>query len=438
MKSITYILTFCALIIVTSSSDVQGRGGRGGGRGGGFSRGGGGGFSRPAPSRPPSMSRPSTRPSRPSSGRPDISRPGTGTGRPGGNRPATRPSPPSNRPGGGRPNNGFRPGQGGRPTQADLSRFLDIPNPGSGLSGAAKIAGGAAAGGAAADFLRNTSPGQRPGADREGNRADRRSDRAENRPGADRAQNRNDRVENRNDRRDQISNGNRPDRIEDREERRQQRADRRDEVRDQFLDNHPRYDFWKDHPDWARFRWNRPYRWATWGLLTGWFPGYGGGTTEYEYAYGENIYYEDDQVYYGDEAVATASEYADQAQTLAESAPAVDESSDWLPLGVFAITKDGEDSGPPPTLFLQLAVNKQGIIAGTFCNTTTDKTQPIEGMVDQENQRVAWGIEGKKWPIMETGLSNLTKDSSGALIHFENGETQQWLMVRVEEPKTQN
>ncbi|MFI4851652.1 MAG: hypothetical protein ACIAZJ_21245 [Gimesia chilikensis] len=305
---------------------------------------------------------------------------------------------------------------------------------GSGIRDNGRIQGGSAA----ADFLRNTRPEQRPGADRTGNRADRVKDRAANRSNSDRAQNRNDRIENRNDRRDQISNGNRPDRIEDREERRQQRADRRDEIRDQFQDNHPRYDFWKDHPNWARFRWNRPYRWATWGLITGWFPGYGSGTTEYEYVYGENIYYEDDQVYYGDEAVATATEYADQAQTLAESTPEVDESSEWLSLGVFAITKDGEDSGPPPTLFLQLAVNKQGIIAGTFCNTTTDKTQPIEGMVDQENQRVAWGIEGKKWPIMETGLANLTKDSSGALIHFENGETQQWLMVRVEEPKTEN
>jgi|TARA_R110001592_G_scaffold141725_2_gene363545 hypothetical protein len=39
---------------------------------------------------------------------------------------------------------------------------------------------------------------------------------------------------------------------------------------------------------------------------------------------------------------------------------------------------------------------------------------------------------------METGLANLTKDTSGALIHIENGETQQWLMVRVEEPKTEN
>ena len=46
--------------------------------------------------------------------------------------------------------------------------------------------------------------------------------------------------------------------------------------------------------------------------------------------------------------------------------------AEWLPLGVFAVTQDGEQSGPPPTLFVQLTINKQGIIAGTFNNTATD------------------------------------------------------------------
>ena len=415
MKMLTYFLVLGMLIVLASSPEVEGRGGRGGGfsrGGGGFSRGGGGfsggggsgGFSRPAPSRSPSMSRPSA-------GRPNYSRPGTG------------------RPGDGRSNTGSRQGQFSRPTRSELNNFLNIPDSASGRAGA--IAGG----GAAADFLRNSSGNQQLGNDRAGTRSDRVNNRAENRSNVDRTANRNNRVENRTNRRENGPAGNRPDRINNRQERQTQRTDRRNEVRNQFQDNHPRYDFWKDHPDWARFRWNRPYRWATWGLITGWFPGFSSGTTEYQYDYGENIYYQDGQVYYGDAPVATASEYAEQAQTLAENIPEVDKSSDWLPLGVFAITQDGEASGPPPTLFLQLAVNKQGIIAGTFCNTTTNKTQPIEGKVDEKNQRVAWGIEGKKWPIMETGLTNLTKDSSPALIHFENGETQQWLLVREEAPK---
>ena len=38
--------------------------------------------------------------------------------------------------------------------------------------------------------------------------------------------------------------------------------------------------------------------------------------------------------------------------------------------------------------------------------------------------------------LMETGISNLTEDTAPALIHFADGSTQQWLMVRLEEPKT--
>jgi len=204
-------------------------------------------------------------------------------------------------------------------------------------------------------------------------------------------------------------------------------------VRDQFRDHHPRHDFWRDNPLAAARRWTRPYRWATWGSVAGFFPWRWNEATAY--SYGENIYYEGDEVYYEDKAVASTDEYAEQAQTIAASAPEVDEAIEWMSLGVFAITQDGEASGSPPTFFLQLAINKQGIIAGTFQDSTTDKSQPIEGMIDQKTQRSAWSIEGKQWPIMETGISNLTEDTAPVLVHFEDGQTQQWLLVRLEEPE---
>ena len=109
--------------------------------------------------------------------------------------------------------------------------------------------------------------------------------------------------------------------------------------------------------------------------------------------------------------------------------------SEWLPLGVFAVTQDRQATGPVPTLFMQLAVNKEGVIAGTFKNETTGETQSLEGMVDKKSQRVAWCVQGKSWPIVETGLSNLTQETFPALLHFSDGQTQQWLFVRLEEPK---
>ncbi len=195
-------------------------------------------------------------------------------------------------------------------------------------------------------------------------------------------------------------------------------------------------DFWHDHPGWVAWRITAPYRWATWGALSGWF-GWGTGSTETTYAYGENVYYSDDQVYYGEQAIATAEDYANQAATIADSAPENlnPAASEWLPLGVFAVTQDRQATGPVPTLFMQLAVNKEGVIAGTFKNETTGETQSLEGMVDKKSQRVAWCVQGKSWPIVETGLSNLTQETFPALLHFSDGQTQQWLFVRLEEPK---
>jgi len=105
-----------------------------------------------------------------------------------------------------------------------------------------------------------------------------------------------------------------------------------------------------------------------------------------------------------------------------------------MPLGVFALTADGQKSGPEPSLYLQLVLSKQGVLNGTLYNKLMNTTQEIEGMVDKESQRCAWTVKGKSRPLMETSIANLTKDSSPALVHFADGQTQQWLMVRLDDP----
>ena len=168
--------------------------------------------------------------------------------------------------------------------------------------------------------------------------------------------------------------------------------------------------------------------------MTGWLAG--NWAQPVSYNYGDNCYYEGDNVYYEGEVVATADEYAEQAYTIAQAVPDVEpDAAEWMPLGVFALSQDGEASGPEPTIFLQLAISKEGIIAGTIQNTATDNTAEVEGTIDSKSQRAAWGRVGEDWPIMETGITNLTQDDAAALIHFEDGQTQQWLMVRLEEPE---
>jgi len=192
-------------------------------------------------------------------------------------------------------------------------------------------------------------------------------------------------------------------------------------------------DWCHHHPYW---RW-RPgfnyWRWATWPAVVGWFPW--GWSQPVYYNYGNNVYYQDDMVYYGNTPVATAADYADQAAAIAASVPPTPPPADsWMPLGVFAVMPDGDAAGADPTLFLQLTVSKTGAIAGTLQNTVSGVTKSVEGMVDRETQRAAWTEVGETRPIMETGIGNLTEDTTPVLVHYADGTTQQWLLVRMEQP----
>lgn len=412
MKKFALLFTVVSVVCLMAAGDLLARGGGGrGGGGGGGSRGGGGG-SRPSASvsRAPSVSRPSAPAARPST--PSVSRPST---------PSARPSTPA----------ASRPSAGTRPSSNDLSNFLDMPKASTGAvggagagsrpggAGVAAAVGAGAAGGAAAEFLQNRGDEGRPAAGRgegRGEAAGARTDRAETRT----------------ERRGEMA-ANRPERVENRQEVRQNRTERRDEIIDQVND-HPVRDFWSENPLWGAWAITRPFRWANWGAMTGWV-NYGWSEPT-AYSYGDNVYYQGDSVYYGDQAVATAEEYAEQAEEIATSAPEVaPDKAEWMPLGVFALTPDGQKSGPEPTLFLQLAISKEGIISGTLNDSATEKTQTIEGMADKKTQRCAWTVAGKTRPIMETGIVNLTENTAPALVHFEDGQTQQWLMVRLEEPK---
>jgi hypothetical protein len=176
--------------------------------------------------------------------------------------------------------------------------------------------------------------------------------------------------------------------------------------------------------------------WAqpAWPVLTGWV-NYGWTQPVYYY-YGENVYYQNGYVYYGDQPVATEDEYAQQAEAIATSLPETKPApEDWMSLGVFALMPDDEPTGAEPTLFLQLAVSKQGILSGTFQDIANDSVYQIEGMVDKQTQRAAWTAVGKTRPLMETGIVNLTQDTAPALVHFADGTTQQWLMVRMDKPE---
>lgn len=104
-----------------------------------------------------------------------------------------------------------------------------------------------------------------------------------------------------------------------------------------------------------------------------------------------------------------------------------------MPIGVFALTKS-QDIEVTPKFIFQLVLNKSGEVAGTFYNTSTDETYPIEGAVDATTQRIAWKIkDNDSSPILETGLYNLSEAETPVRLTFTNGTQQDMLLVRVDE-----
>ena len=201
-------------------------------------------------------------------------------------------------------------------------------------------------------------------------------------------------------------------------------------------ENHPHLanDHWHNQV-WRNHDWQYWWRPATWAIAAGWFPW--GWSSPVSYDFGDNVRYDNDIVYMNGQRVATADEYYQQASQLASTAR--DDTADkteWLPLGVFALSRG--DTGVSNTV-LQLAVSKEGVISGTYYNSDTDIARPVKGTVDKKTQRAAWTFaDGKDTNIvMETGMNNLTQDQTELLVHFGQDMTQQWLMVRLQEPPAQ-
>ena len=200
------------------------------------------------------------------------------------------------------------------------------------------------------------------------------------------------------------------------------RPNRGDWFNDNFWDSHHnRPPYWGHHDNW--------WKWATGIGVANWL---GWRSTPNYYGYS----YDDDGYYWGpsDES-AEPLDYSQQAAAIDEGTSDTAASDDWMPLGVFALSKEGETAATP-NLYLQLALNKEGMLSGTYYNATTDETYEAEGLVDQDSQRAAWKIvDNEESPILETGIYNLTQSESPVRVYFDDGNTQDMMLVRLDEPE---
>ena len=143
-------------------------------------------------------------------------------------------------------------------------------------------------------------------------------------------------------------------------------------------------------------------------------------------------------MYVDNQRYATALEYYAQVRNLARSVPTLTQDQlaniEWLPLGVFAVTRPG---GQQSNEMIQLAVSKDGLLSGTWFDQATGQSRPLQGMVEQATQKAAWTFADSPTEalVVETSLYNLTEPDCSALAHLDAVDTEVWQLTRLQQPQ---
>jgi hypothetical protein len=208
-------------------------------------------------------------------------------------------------------------------------------------------------------------------------------------------------------------------------------------------------DWWKghDHHDGHWNHWDHfgdhhyhPYHWWNWcsaPRLTTWITFGWGAPCYWDYGPGEYIYCNNGIVYVNGVWFEPAPIFYRRTLLLAQQAPVFTPVQaaqvEWLPLGVFAISRDGVADN---NVLVQLAVTRDGVIGGTIFNQLTGASFPIQGMVDKTTQRAAWTYTDDLGAqiVMESSIYNLTQPAATGLIHYSPDNIQVVELVRLEDP----
>jgi hypothetical protein len=100
----------------------------------------------------------------------------------------------------------------------------------------------------------------------------------------------------------------------------------------------------------------------------------------------------------------------------------------WMPLGVYSLLTGPSDTG---TRILQMSINPQGYIRGSYYDMITNDTYNMRGRIDQATQYAQWSIDTNQSLTFYTPLYQLTQ-SQGVVNVSLPGGTQQWQVVRME------
>jgi hypothetical protein len=187
----------------------------------------------------------------------------------------------------------------------------------------------------------------------------------------------------------------------------------------------------RHHHPWYWWRWAAAPRLASW-VTFGWPTYY-----YWDYGPGEYIYYDNGAIYVNGRWYQPAPVFYERTVELVERAPdlTAEEAAqmEWLPLGVFAVTREGTAE---PDVLVQLAVTQEGVIGGTAFDQRTSASYPIEGIVEKQTQRAVWEYVDtrNRRVIMETSIFNLTQPEATGLVHYGPENIRVIQLVRLEEP----
>jgi hypothetical protein len=171
--------------------------------------------------------------------------------------------------------------------------------------------------------------------------------------------------------------------------------------------------------NWLTYNWSTPYYW--------------------DYGPGEYISYDDGAIYVNGNWFQPAPVFYRQTVRLIEQAPdlTAEEAAEleWLPLGVFAVTREGMAE---PSVLVQLAVTEEGILGGNATDQQTGAVFSVEGTVDSQSQRAVWSFTNAQGEliVMETSIYNLTQAEATGLVHNGPSDIEVIELVRLEAPET--
>lgn len=145
---------------------------------------------------------------------------------------------------------------------------------------------------------------------------------------------------------------------------------------------------------------------------------------------GSGVTYYDNSVVYEQPPADESEDYANESTTETDTTDADTSADDsqWLQLGVYAVTSI---SGEPTSRHLQLAVNRQGELAGVYYDTITGQSQNIVGAIDQSTQIAQWQLESNSGVTFRAALDDLTQPD-GTIQVVQGTNTQEWRIARQE------